>query len=192
MRLLSMELELNGNVCTFKIAVHFKGRNIFLIGFRFISFKLNQRKHFWFTKPDFPCRPLPPATGISQPPVHVTQLVDMPSRMRSCQPCKLGSVQLTDCPLPASRPRKHRDRTLVKQWPPASPSLPHPRSPKLPSAVLCARSRRAPRLSLLLELSDRPSDGQSLLLRLCHVCLQGNGMFMFIQIDTDGLHFCSV
>lgn len=155
--LLSLEHELNSNVYLFKIAVHFKERNIFLIGFRFISFKFNQRKHFWFTKPDFLSQPLPPVTGISQPSAHVPQLVgsrDVPSRMRSCQPCKLGSVQLTDCPLPASSPRKHRDRTLVKQCAP-SPSQPtKPHSPELPSAVPRARSRQAPCLSSLLELRD--------------------------------------
>lgn len=111
--LLSLQPELNSNVYLFKIAGHFRGRNIFLVGFRFISFEFNQTKHFWFTKPDFLSQPLPPATSISQPPAPVPQLVgsrDVPSRTRNCQPCKLGSVQLTDCPLPASSPRKHRDR----------------------------------------------------------------------------------
>lgn len=68
--LLSFETKMNRNVYVFKTAMHFKGRNIFLISFRFISFKFNQRKHFWFLKPGFPDHPLPPATGISKPLEH--------------------------------------------------------------------------------------------------------------------------
>lgn len=65
---LFFELEMNRNAHVFKIAVHLKERNIFLISFRFITFKFNQRKHFCFLKPDFSYHRLPPVMVISKPP----------------------------------------------------------------------------------------------------------------------------
>lgn len=60
------------------------------------------------------------------------------------------------------------------------------------SATCQAQVRLTPQFSTLLELREHHSDGQSKLLSPCHVCLQGNGMFMFIPIDPDGWHFCSI
>lgn len=70
-------------------------------------------------------------------------------------------------------------------------SLLHPAIPQN-SATCQAQVRLTLGFSTPLELQEHHSDGQSKLVSPCHVCLPGNGMFMFIPIDPDGWHFCSI